>query len=192
MTRLQPKTRDDYPLEQQGLVEQCHQFVARAFGPNGEKFTYQDSRGALLGPFPFFLYDPDTSQIFLHLIGAMAKLGLPPDARDTTVLRVASKYQAGYALYSHAAGSVKTGVLSIEQVQTLQKGRKPSDLNEKCTVVYDAASHLLDTPGPLPQQIWDQLIATLGRDGTIGFIHHVGFYCYVSMILNSIDAPVPE
>ncbi len=192
MFRLQPKTRDEYPPEQQELVDQCHQFVGQAFGPNGEKFVYQDSRGALIGPFPFFLYDPNASQTFLDLIGGMVKLGLPPDARDTTILTVGARFQAAYELYSHTAGSVKAGVLSLEQAETLRTGNKPADLNERCSVAYDATCHLLNTPGPLPQNHWDKLIASFGRDGTIGFVHHVGFYSYVCVILNSIDAPVPE
>jgi 4-carboxymuconolactone decarboxylase len=192
MSRLSPKTRDEYPPEQQGLVEQCHQFVERAFGQNGETFIYQDSRGALIGPFPFLLYDPRTAQPLMDLIAGMAKMGFPPDARDTTILTVGAKFQAGFELYSHVAGSIKAGVLSEEQAETLRMGKKPADLNEQCSVAYDAASCLLNTPGPLPQSHWDKLVATFGRDGTVAWVQHVGFYCYVCMILNSIDAPVPE
>ena len=192
MSRLPPKTLDEYPLEEQGLVSHCHQFVERAFGPNTERFRNLDPRGALMGPFPFLLYDPRTSQAFMDLLLGMAKMGFPPDARDTTILAVGARFQAGYQLYSHVAGSVKTRVLSAEQAETLQKGEKPADLNERCSVAYDAASHLLNVPGPLPQDCWNRLIAVFGKDGTVAWIHHVGLYCCVCMILNAIDAPVPN
>ncbi|OQV11300.1 hypothetical protein CLAIMM_15156 [Cladophialophora immunda] len=192
MARLLPKTPADCPTDEQALVETCQQFVQTAFGPNGSKFIYKDSRGGLIGPFPFFLHDPTAAPIFLQLIGAMAKLtGLPQDARDTVVLTVASKFRAGYALYSHGASSTQAGTLSREQVGELSKGAKPADLNEGCGVAYDAATYLMNTPGPLPQAHWDKLVQHFGKDGTVGFVHHVGFYSYVSVILNSIDAPVP-
>lgn len=192
MSRLTPKTSDEYPPEQQGLVNQCHQFVERAFGPNGETFIYQDSRGALIGPFPFLLYDPKTAQAFMALIGGISQMEFPPDARATTILAVGAKLQAGFELYSHAAASTKEGLLTVEQAETLRRGQKPADLNERCSVAYDAASYLLNTPGPLPQSHWDRLVTTFGKDGTVAWVHHVGLYCCICMILNAIDAPVPE
>lgn len=191
MSRLPPKTREEYPPEHQELVGQCHQFVEKAFGKIGDVIIYEDSRGALGGPFPFLLYDPKTSKAFMDLLGGMAKMGFPPDARDTTILAVGARFQAGFELYSHVASSTKTGVLSVEQAETLRKGKKPADLNERCSVAYDAASRLLHIPGPLPQSLWDRLVATFGINGTVAWVHYVGFYCFVCMILNSIDAPVP-
>lgn len=192
MARVPPKTKDEYPPDQQGIVEQWQQLLEKTFGPSGTTCVYKDSRGALMGPFPFILHDPNIAQAHLNLVSGMAKMGFPPDARDTTVLTVGAKFQAGFQIYSHIAASTKAGMLSVEQAETLGKGKKPADLNERCSVAYDAATQLLNVPGPLPQSHWEKLVATFGMDGTIAWIQYLGFYGYVSMILNSIDAPVPE
>lgn len=134
MSRLPPKTRDEYPLEQQGQLDHCHQFVERAFGPNGEKFIYKDPRGALIGPFPFILHHSRTSQALMDILLGIAKFGFPPDAGDTTILTVGARFQAGFQLYSHIAASTKDGVLSVEQAETLRKGKKPADLNESAAL----------------------------------------------------------
>lgn len=192
MSRLPPKPADEFPPEQQTLVNKCHAMVEKAFGPNGDTFQYLDTRGGLLGPFPLVLYDSRTSQAFLDVLMGIGSMAFPEDARDTTILAIGAKYQAAYELYSHAAVAIKRGVLSKEQADTIRRGKKPTDLNEQCSVVYDAVSHLLNVPGPLPQNHWDMLVATFGKDGTVTWIHNVGWYCCVSMILNAIDAPIPE
>lgn len=192
MSRIVPKTPAEYAPGQQELAQKCHEVVERAFGPNGETFQYLDPRGALMGPFPFVLYDSRTTQAFLDLLGGIGKMGFPADARDTTILAIAARFQAAFELYSHAAIAVKTGSLSAEQADMLRRGEKPADLNEQCSVAYDAVSYMLNSPGVLPQRHWDRLIATFGQDGTIAWVHNVGLYCCVSMVLNAIDAPVPE
>ena len=191
MARLAGRLVNEYPADQRDLIGQCYSFVERAFGENGDTFIYKDERGALMGPFPAITYDAQMSPAFLQILAGIAKLGLPSVARDVIILTVGAKYQAGYELYSHAAAAKKSGTLSATAVDLLTQGKKPPGLDRRCSVVYDAARHLLDIPGPMSQDHWDKLLECFGRDATVGFVHCVGLYCYVCMVLNAIDAPVP-
>ena len=137
-------------------------------------------------------YHPQAGNALMELIGALGKLGVPPDARETAILTVGAQFQAGYELYSHIPVVEKGGLLSKDQVEVLTKGGKPENLNEQCSIAFDVAKHLCSKPGPLPKQLWDKSVEVLSRDTTVGLVHYVGFYCYACVALNAIDAPVPE
>jgi hypothetical protein len=58
--------------------------------------------------------------------------------------------------------------------------------------VYDLAKRLLTTPGPLPKSYWERSVEAFGKEGTVALVHYVGFYAYLCIALNAIDATVPE
>ena len=82
--------------------------------------------------------------------------------------------------------------MSKDVVEAIARGEKPAGLNENCSTAFDAATHLASTPGPLPQEIWDRCIAAFGKEGTVALVHYAGAYAYTCIILNAMDAPVPE
>jgi hypothetical protein len=190
--RLAGRLVDEYPADQRAQIKECYGFVERVFGENGDAFIYKDQRGALMGPFPTIAYDARMAPAFLQIMAGIAKLGVPSDVQEVVVLTVAAKHQAGYALYSHGASAKKSAVLGATEIGLLSQGRKPPGLNTRCSVAYDAMRHLLDIPGPMPQEHWDKLLECFGKDATVGFVHCVGFFCYMSMVLNATDAPVPQ
>ena len=125
--------------------------------------------------------------------GAIASVpGLPSDAREVVILTVGARYQAAYELYSHVNVAQKKAGMSKEIVEAIARGEKPEGLNERCSAAFDAAEYLVGKPGPLPGEIWDRCVRELGKEGTIGLVHYAGAYAYTCIILNAIDAPVPE
>ena len=107
-------------------------------------------------------------------------------------MTVGGHFQAGYETYSHAVQAIEQG-LSQEQTNMLRMDKaKPDGLNDNCSIAYDVAKSLVSKPGPLPSGLWDRAVGAFGRDGTIGLLHYIGYYCYVSVILNGVDAAVPE
>lgn len=86
MSRLPPKIRDQFSPEQQ----QTHDFFmtgsAHHFGPNGKNFQYADERGALIGPFPFFVYHQPMGDVLLKLIQKLIDLPLPLDVKEVAIL----------------------------------------------------------------------------------------------------------
>ena len=192
MARLPPKTRDQLNPEQQELEEELRQVANKGYGRNGDLFIYEDPRGAFIGPFPFFLHQPSAGKALVDLSSAIAKLPLPPDARETAILTVGGHFQAGFETYSHFRTATKQG-LKQEQADVLKKdGGKPEGLNGQCSIAYDVAKHLVSKTGPLPQNLWERSVEAFGKDGTVGLLHYIGYYCYMCVILNGMDAPVPE
>jgi hypothetical protein len=190
MSRIPPKPREELAPEQHEIHDLFDSVAYKSFGPNGEQFIYEEN-GAFIGPFPFFMAAPEVGKGLLSLVVGMQKLGLPPDARETAILAVGARFQAGYETYSHIPQAVVPGYLTQQQAEAIVSGEKPNGLNENCSVAYDVANRLSGTPGPLPQDLWDRTVELLGKDATVGLLHYIGFYCYVCVALNAVDAKVP-
>lgn len=129
----------------------------------------------------------------LELVFSFAKIAsLPADVKETAILAVGGHFQAAYELYAHENVAVKSGALSPEQVNVIKRDQKPGDLSEECGLAYDVAKYLCSQKRPLPREEWERCVGAFGREGTVALVHYVGFYAYLSIALNAVDAPVPE
>lgn len=164
----------------------------RSFGANKEEFTYADSNGALFGPFPFFISHPEVGKRLWDLMRAFGNLPLAADVREVGILTAAAQFGESYVGYSHVSQAVKTKGLSLEQAQSLKKGQKPNGLTDQCSIAYNVAKSLCGNRGLLPAEIWDRAVEVLGKESTLALLHYIGFYSYVSIALNGVDAPVPD
>ena len=106
-------------------------------------------------------------------------------------MTVGGHYQGAYETYSHIPQGIDAG-LTKEQSEALARGERPADLNEACSVAYKISKYLVSTRGPLPKDLWEKAVKTLGLDPTIGLVHYAGFYSYVCVALNALDVPIPE
>jgi len=175
MSRIPALPRDELPDSLQPVHDHLASFATSKFG---NAFTYKDpSNGALLGPFPFYVASGQFGATCLDFFGHFSSLpGLSKEARETAILAVGARYQAGFELYSHTNVARKATGLSDEQVESLAKGVKPEGLGDDCTAAFDAAVSLVSKPGALPQELWDRSIKALGKEGTISLVHFVGYY----------------
>lgn len=162
------------------------------FGKNGEKFIYKDNDGAWLGPYPLFMAAPQTGKLAMQLVYSIGELPLSPDVKETAILACGGHFQAAYELYAHDSVASKAGVLSSQQIAAIKQDRKPEDLDENCSLAFDVAKRLCSAPGPLPKELWDRCLEAFGKDGTLALVHYVGFYAYLCIALNAVDARVPE
>lgn len=81
---------------------------------------------------------------------------------------------------------------SKSELDDIEKGVCPADFDEEKKVVFACATELVGRPGPLSQETWQRTVDVIGVQGTTAVVHYVGFYKYVSTILNGFDAQVPE
>ncbi|KAK5115055.1 hypothetical protein LTR62_001752 [Meristemomyces frigidus] len=189
MSRIPPLPRSALAGTEQQAHDEIADFTSQAFG---DQFSYKNEDGAFTGPFPF-LTPHNTVHEYKLLISKIASLpGLSPAARETAILATGSVYKAGYELYAHSRVAEQSTELKKEQIEAICAGRKPDGLSEECEVALDVAKYLAGTPGPLPKELWGKSVKLLGKDGTIKLVHYVGIYAYTCMMLNAMDAPVPE
>lgn len=192
MARLPPTPSDHLSGERREINDKYVDFAHKALGPSGEKFVYEQTSGALVGPFPFFTYHPQVGKQLIELQYAFAKLPIPPDVQEVAILTTAASYGDTFVGYSHEAIAIHTGRISSEQAKSLRFGQKPSELTKECDAAFDVARSLCADRGPLPGELWDRAVEVLGKDTTVALLHYIGFYSYVSIALNGIDASIPD
>jgi len=192
MSRLPPQTRAELTSPQQDAYDELSGISETAFGPNNSTFAYKDADGRFIGPYPFFLAAPDAGSSAMRHTLLLGKLPLPVDAKETAILTCGAHFRAPYELYAHENVAKKTTTLTEYQILCIKTGEKPADLSEQCSIAFDVSRYLTEKSGPLPRGLWERSVKLLGQDGTVGLVHYVGFYAYLSIALNATDVPVPK
>ena len=60
-----------------------------------------------------------------------------------------------------------------------------------CEVAF-AMARELEKPGVLRQEIWDSVVQEFGMSFAMAVVQYVGFYKYISTILNGFGGKVPS
>jgi len=81
--------------------------------------------------------------------------------------------------------------LSDDKLATIVAGQRPTDLTRQEAVAYDFASALL-SGSSLPEPTYQAAVAQFGPHGAAELSYFIGFYCMVSVTLNTFDIPIPE
>jgi 4-carboxymuconolactone decarboxylase len=116
---------------------------------------------------------------------------LSPTVTEIVILAVASHFGAAYPLYAHE-NQARVTDLTEAQIEALKAGRKPDGLSDRGQAAYEMAKELMEKKGPLNKDRWDDAVKLFGMDGALGILHYIGVYCSVSVLVNGIDAPVPD
>ena len=192
MSRLPPQRREDLSGEQQEANDLFAELAHKAHGPSGQQYVYEQANGALMGPFPFFIYHPELGKQLYELQLACGRLPLPADVREVAILTAASQFGDTFASYAHEGLAIHTCKFSEDQAQSLRRGQKPNGLTKECSIAYDVAKSLSGSRGPLPGNLWDEAVEVLGKDSTVTLIQYIAFYSYVAIVLNGVNAGIPK
>ena len=95
-------------------------------------------------------------------------------------------------LFGMLAIATKVAGLTHEQCAATKAGKKPEGLSSAAAASYDASYHLANKPGPLPKDLYDRCVQELGKEGTLLLTHYVAMYCYMCVLMNAMDVPLPE
>lgn len=112
---------------------------------------------------------------------------LPRLPREVAILLVGAHEQAAFEYYAHSA----TSSLPKEDLERIWNKECPEHLDDACKAAFQVANELCVHPGPLPAATYDRALTVLGKQGLTALIQYVGFYKYVSTILNGFDCKVP-
>lgn len=154
------------------------------------RFVTKYPTGELVGAFGLLLHNPSFGEQWFKLDRAVTSLSLSPTVREVAILTVASRTQCAYEKYAHLVMAEIRGI-THEQSQDLISGKFPELLGKGEKLAWEVAN-ALGQPGPLSQEIWDFGIQTIGKDGMMSLIHVIGFYQYISVLLNGFDVKVPD
>ena len=160
-------------------------------GKRYQGFVNIRNDGALLGPWTPWLNDLKFGKPVWDLAKAMAlNATVPPAVREIAILVTGAHFKSAYELYAHVSMAERRG-LSDEKLATIVAGQRPVDLTRQEAVAYDFASALM-SGGTLPELTYKAAVEQFGVEGAAELSYFVGFYCMVSVTLNTFDIPVPQ
>jgi 4-carboxymuconolactone decarboxylase len=148
-------------------------------------------RGGLRGPFHALLRSPELADRVRHLGDFMRfESAFPAPLRELAILLVARFWSAHYEWNAHRKHAVAAG-LDPAIPEAIETGRRPAKLTPDETIVYDLVSELL-----IDKDISDTTYAAaeerFGERAIVELIGTVGYYGFVSLVLNAARAPVPD
>lgn len=164
---------------------------------NHAPVTYSlPSSGALIGPYGILLHDPAIGHAILSLYQAIlaspkASSTLTPRTKAIISLVISANERSQYMTYFHSTLSLHASTLTMNEVHSLRAGLCASTFNRVDRSVFGMTRELCVESGVLPDNIWNEAIGILGKDGATAIVHFVAFQRYLSTIERAFDAQVP-
>jgi 4-carboxymuconolactone decarboxylase len=115
---------------------------------------------------------------------------LPPDVREFVILIAAREWTQQYVWNSHYANAIKHG-LSLEIVNALAEGRRPSGMSESEESAYDFCDELRRLHS-VSDPTYARALSKFGEQGIIEIVSAYGCYSYLSMVMNMARTPLPK
>lgn len=185
--RLPALSPDVLTDDQKSLAADMKNGIARSF----QGFVNVRDDGALLGPWNPWLHHPRFGEPIWDLTKVVASdSSVPAAIREIAILVTGAHFKAPYEIYAHEIVARRKG-LSDEKIRTIVAGGRPDNLTREEAVAYDFATALV-SGGVLPEANYQAAVKQFGVQGAAELSFLIGYYCMVSVTLNTFDVPVPE
>lgn len=173
--RFQPLSYDQMTPEQKKVAENI------LAGP----------RTSLDGPFNVLLRSPEMGDL-AQKFGAQVRYrsSLPPRLNEFAILITARHWTAQFEWQAHHKAALKAG-LSPALIDALAAGKRPSTMQPDEQAVYNFCTEVLRT-----QHASDAAFQAakdhFGERGVVDLMGVMGYYSFVSMMLNVDGYPLPD
>lgn len=148
-------------------------------------------RGGLNGPFNVLLRSPEMGDAAQKL-GAQLRFHseIPPKLRELAIIITARYWNSQYEWYAHHRLALQAGV-SAAIADAIQAGKRPASLEPDEAIVYNFCNELLNSKR-VSDATFQAAIDKFGERTVVDLTGLVGYYNFVSMILNVDRYPLPE
>jgi 4-carboxymuconolactone decarboxylase len=186
--RFLPLTRDALDDTQRAAAAELFASAARADGPGGRHMA---ATGEFPGPYDFLLRSPELARRWKACADYLRfETSLPAHLNELAILVQARWWTAQFEWWAHEPLALRAGVPQ-PVVDDLRAGRRPATLRDDEAAVYDFCVQLMDE-----RRVTDNVLARLRTlltdQQVVDLVAVSGFYAGVSMILNTVEAPLPD
>ena len=173
--RFKPLTYDKLTPEQKTMVE--HLFA-------GE-------RGGMNGPFNVTLRSPEMGDLAQRL-GAQLRFhsSLPNKLNELAIIMTARFWNAQYEWSAHKRNALKEG-LSPAVVDAIATGKRPTGMQPDEEAIYNFGNELLKNRD-VSDASFKAVVEKFGERGAVDLTGVMGYYCFVSMMLNIDRYPLAD
>ena len=155
-----------------------------------ENLISGERRGAA-GPFNVLLRSPEMGDL-AQQFGASMRFHstIPSKLNELAIIITARHWTSHYEWYAHKRAALQAG-LNPAIVDAIATGRRPSGMQADEQAVYNFATEILQT-----KQMSDKTLAAtkaaFGERGVVDLLGVIGWYQFVSSLLNTDQYPLPE
>lgn len=148
-------------------------------------------RGGTNGPFNVTLRDPEMGDAAQKL-GAQLRFhtALPNRLNEMAILMTARFWTSQYEWYAHHRGALTAG-LSPAVIDAIAQGKRPASMQPDEEIIYNFASEMLRTK-QVSDAAFKAVVEKFGERGAVDLTGVMGYYCFVSMMLNVDRYPLPD
>ena len=173
--RFQPLTYDQLTPEQKAMVEHL----------------LAGERGGMNGPFNVTLRSPEMGDLAQKL-GAQLRFhsSLPNRLNEMAILMTARFWNAQYEWSAHKKNALTAG-LSPAVIDSIATGKRPASMQPDEEAVYNFGDELLRTR-EVSDRVFKDAKDRFGERGVVDLTGVMGYYCFVSMMLNIDRYPLPD
>jgi len=148
-------------------------------------------RGGMNGPFNVTLRSPEMGDQAQKL-GAMLRFhsSLPNKLNEMAILMTGRFWTAQYEWSAHKKLALKAG-LSPAIIDAIAAGKRPASMQPDEQAVYNFANDLLQTK-QVSDASFSAVVKMFGERGAVDLTGVMGYYCFVSMMLDIDRYPLPD
>ena len=182
---LDPAALDD---RQQAAAAGLLAGATRAGGPGGQ---HMNATGSFPGPYDFLLRSPELALRWRQYAEYVRfDTSLPLRLNEFAILIQARFWTAQFEWWAHHPLALRAG-LAQEVAEDLRHGRRPRGMAVDEAAVYDFCTELMQDRR-VSDEVLERLRSQLSEQQVVDLVAVAGFYATVSMILNTVDAALPD
>jgi 4-carboxymuconolactone decarboxylase len=173
--RFKPLTASELTPEQKLLVEHL----------------LSSERGSLNGPFNVLLRSPEMGDLAQKL-GAYIRFHttVPVKLNEFAILITARALNVQYEWIAHHKYALQAG-LSPAVIDAVAVGKRPASMQPDEEIVYNFTTELVNTK-QVSDSAYHAAVDKFGERTVVDLIGVIGYYHFVSMVLNVDRYPLPE
>jgi 4-carboxymuconolactone decarboxylase len=148
-------------------------------------------RGTLNGPFNVTLRSPEMGDLAQQL-GAYLRFhsSVPNRLKEFAIIMTARYWTSQYEWSAHKKLALAAG-LKPTVIEAVAAGARPATMAADEEAVYNFAHELLYTK-EVSDAIFKAAVDKFGERGVVDLTGTIGYYCFVSMMLNIDHYPLPN
>jgi 4-carboxymuconolactone decarboxylase len=148
-------------------------------------------RASLSGPYNVLLRSPEMADLAQKL-GAYLRYhsSLPDDLQQLGILITARYWTTQFEWYSHHDLAIKAGI-SQKMIDELAVGKRPASMTPEQEVTYNFCTELLNSK-QVSDATFHAAVDKLGEKKVVDLMALMGYYHFVSMMLNVDRYPLPD
>jgi 4-carboxymuconolactone decarboxylase len=148
-------------------------------------------RGGMNGPFNVTLRSPEMGDL-AQTLGAQLRFhsSLPNRLNEMAILMTARFWNAQYEWSAHKKSALTAG-LNPSVIEAIATGKRPGSMPPDEEAVYNFGDELLRTR-EVSDRVFKAAVDTFGERGVVDLTGVMGYYCFVSMMLNIDRYPLPD